>query len=180
MDKKMKSAPLYEIFFLTMIAIAANLATSITGVLSYYLNNVVGFSVVIAGSFVTIFRIWDAVTDVGMGTVADRTKTKYGRFSPYMLIGAAGTVIVGQLMINVPPVLAEGAARKAGFIFFLYAVCRFYHNAGMRSSLYASGMYQRRKDARYLRHGERYLCHCLLYGGECIYLFPPSARRAGI
>ncbi len=136
MDKKMKSAPLYEIFFLTMIAIAANLATSITGVLSYYLNNVVGFSVVIAGSFVTIFRIWDAVTDVGMGTVADRTKTKYGRFSPYMLIGAAGTVIVGQLMINVPPVLAEGAARKAGFIFFymLFVVFTTMQVCGLRST----------------------------------------------
>ena len=71
-----------------------------------------------------------------MGTVADRTKTKYGRFSPYMLIGAVGTVIVGQLMINVPPVLAEGAARKAGFIFFymLFVVFTTMQVCGLRST----------------------------------------------
>ena len=51
-----------ELLCLPLIAITANLITSFTGFLSYYLNNVVGFGVVLAGSFVTIFRIWDAVT----------------------------------------------------------------------------------------------------------------------
>lgn len=73
-----------ELLCLPLIAITANLVTSFTGYLSYYLNNVVGFSVVLAGSFVTVFRIWDAVTDLGMGNIADKTNTKYGKFTPYI------------------------------------------------------------------------------------------------
>lgn len=41
----------------------------------------------------------------------------------------------------------------------------------MRPSFDTAGVYQRRKNVCHLWHGERYLCHCLLYGGECIYLF---------
>ena len=94
-----------KLICLPFIAITVNLITSFTGFLSYYLNNVVGFGVVMAGSFVTIFRIWDAVTDLGMGNIADKTRTKYGKFTPYILAGGIGTVVVGQIMVNVPPML---------------------------------------------------------------------------
>lgn len=136
MNKKMKSAPFYEIFFLTMIAITANLNTQLGSFLSYYLNGIVGFGVVLAGSFVTIFRIWDAVTNLGMGTVADRTKTKFDRFTPYMLTGAIGAMIIGQLMINLPPVLPEGNIRKAGFIvlYMLFIVFTTMEVSGLRST----------------------------------------------
>lgn len=113
----MKSRNKYlEILCLPLIAITANLITSFTGFLSYYLNNIVGFSVVLAGSFVTAFRIWDAVTDLGMGYIADKTHTKFGRFTPYILIGGIGTVIVGQIMIYIPPMLPEGSVRKVVFV----------------------------------------------------------------
>lgn len=136
MNKKMKSAPFYEIFFLTLIAITANLNTQFGGFLSYYLNGVVGFGVVLAGSFVTIFRIWDAVTDLGMGAIADRTKTRFGRFTPYMLGGAIGAVIVGQLMINLPPALPEGNVRKAAFIilYMLFIIFTTMEVSGLRST----------------------------------------------
>ena len=64
-----------ELLILPLITITANLYTSFAGYISYYLNSVVGFGVVLAGSFVTILRIWDAVTDVGMGRIADKTRT---------------------------------------------------------------------------------------------------------
>ena len=125
-----------EILCLPLIAITANLVTSFTGYLSYYLNNVVGFSVVMAGSFVTVFRIWDAVTDLGMGNIADRTHTKFGRFTPYILIGGIGTLVVGQIMINVPPMLPEGTVRKVIFIllYLLFVIFTTMQVSGLRST----------------------------------------------
>lgn len=125
-----------EILCLPLIAITANLVTSFTGYLSYYLNNIVGFGVVMAGSFVTVFRIWDAITDLGMGNIADKTNTKYGKFTPYILTGGIGTVIVGQIMINVPPMLPEGIVRKSIFIllYMLFVIFTTMQVSGLRST----------------------------------------------
>lgn len=125
-----------ELLCLPLIAITANLVTSFTGYLSYYLNNVVGFSVVLAGSFVTVFRIWDAVTDLGMGNIADKTNTKYGKFTPYILAGGVGTLITGQIMINVPPMLPEGNVRKILFVllYMLFVVFTTMQVSGLRST----------------------------------------------
>ena len=125
-----------KLICLPFIAITVNLITSFTGFLSYYLNNVVGFGVVMAGSFVTIFRIWDAVTDLGMGNIADKTRTKYGKFTPYILAGGIGTVVVGQIMVNVPPMLPEGNIRKIVFVvlYLLFVVCTTMQASGLRST----------------------------------------------
>lgn len=125
-----------ELICLPFIAITVNLITSFTGFLSYYLNNVVGFGVVMAGSFVTIFRIWDAVTDLGMGNIADKTHTKYGKFTPYILAGGIGTIVVGQIMVNVPPMLPEGNIRKIVFVvlYLLFVVCTTMQASGLRST----------------------------------------------
>ena len=125
-----------ELICLPLIAITANLVTSFTGFLSYYLNNIVGFGVVMAGSFVTIFRIWDAVTDLGMGNIADKTNTKYGKFTPYMLVGGIGTMIVGQIMVNLPPMLPEGMVRKTVFVllYLLFVIFTTMQVSGLRST----------------------------------------------
>ena len=125
-----------ELLCLPLIAITANLITSFTGFLSYYLNNVVGFGVVLAGSFVTIFRIWDAVTDLGMGNLADKTNTKYGKFTPYMLAGGIGTMVIGQIMVNLPPLLPEGGIRKIVFVmlYLLFVICTTMQVSGLRST----------------------------------------------
>lgn len=70
MKETSKTESILKFLALPLIAISANLVLSFSGFLSYYLNNAVGFSVVLAGSFVTIFRIWDAVTDAGMGMIS--------------------------------------------------------------------------------------------------------------
>ena len=133
MNKKSNFA---ELICLPLIAITANLVMHFTGFLSYYLNNVVGFSVVLAGSFVTIFRIWDAVTDLGMGNIADKTNTRFGKFTPYIVIGGIGTIITGQVMINLPPMLPEGNIRKISFVllYLLFVVFTTMQVSSLRST----------------------------------------------
>lgn len=64
-----KRASWLQMLMAAAMSIAVNIYISYTGYINYYLTGIVGFSVVVAGSFVTIFRIWDAVTDVGMGMI---------------------------------------------------------------------------------------------------------------
>ena len=49
---------------------------ALMGYISYYLIGIVGVGAVLAGSFVTVMRIWDGVTDPFVGFVVDKTNYK--------------------------------------------------------------------------------------------------------
>ena len=115
-EKVFRRASFLQMVLVALVQVAVNLYVSFTGYISYYLTGIVGFSVVLAGSFVTIFRVWDAITDVGMGTIVDKTNSRFGKFRPYMIAGGIVTPIIAQIMIRVTPFVAEGAPRKAFFI----------------------------------------------------------------
>ena len=45
-------------------------------------------------------RIFDAFNDPIMGNIIERTRSKYGKFKPWLLIGVLGTCIVVTMMFN--------------------------------------------------------------------------------
>lgn len=53
--------------------------------MAYFYTDIFGLSPAHMGTMFLAVRVLDAVTDVLMGAVADRTKTKYGQFRPYLL-----------------------------------------------------------------------------------------------
>jgi len=58
-----------------------------------------------AGAAATMFlvsRIWDGVNDPLMGVIADRTKTRWGKFRPYLLWLCVPFAIVGVFTFTVP------------------------------------------------------------------------------
>lgn len=65
---------------------ASHFAWDLAGMfLFFYFTDVYGISAAAAGTIMMVARIWDAVSDPMIGVIADRTKTKYGKFRPYML-----------------------------------------------------------------------------------------------
>jgi GPH family glycoside/pentoside/hexuronide:cation symporter len=54
----------------------------------YYLTDTVGVPAAAAGLAVMIGKLWDAVTDPMMGFISDRTRTRWGRRRPYLLLGS--------------------------------------------------------------------------------------------
>ena len=54
------------------------------------------------GVLLLVTRIWDAVSDPMMGAVADRTKTRWGKYRPYLLWVAAPFSICGILLFTTP------------------------------------------------------------------------------
>lgn len=46
------------------------------------------------GTIIAIARIWDAINDPIMGTIIDNTKSRFGKFKPWILIGAFSSAII--------------------------------------------------------------------------------------
>ncbi len=68
-----------------------------------HLTDVVGFSdggLAAIGIMLTLFGIFDAVIDPFVGAVVDSTKTKWGKFKPWILIGMIGTGVLSVLMFH--------------------------------------------------------------------------------
>jgi GPH family glycoside/pentoside/hexuronide:cation symporter len=61
---------------------------SISLFLMYYYTDVVGLPATTAGLIYMIASIFDGAIDPVMGAVADRTRTRWGRYRPWILMGA--------------------------------------------------------------------------------------------
>ncbi len=74
--------------------------------LNVYYTDVLGLTSVWGGLFLTIFpivsKIIDAITNVIMGYIIDRTKTKQGKARPWILLSAPLVAITGILLFIVP------------------------------------------------------------------------------
>ena len=64
--------------------------------LYFYFQNVICLPAMALGWIMTIARIWDAINDPMMGTIVDKTKTKWGKCRPYLIIfpGIIGVITI--------------------------------------------------------------------------------------
>lgn len=74
----------------------------ITFYLLYYLVELKGVGAGAAGTMLLVTRIFDAVTDPAMGMVADRTRSRWGRYRPYLLYGAIPFGVVSFFVFAMP------------------------------------------------------------------------------
>ena len=61
------------------------LSTSILGVILVYYTYVVGVSAGVAATVLGVSRIFDGVSDIIMGSIIDKTKSKYGKARPWFI-----------------------------------------------------------------------------------------------
>lgn len=64
--------------------------------LYFYFQNVICLPAMALGWIMTIARIWDAINDPMMGTIVDKTHSKWGKCRPYLIIFPA---IIGVITI---------------------------------------------------------------------------------
>lgn len=76
--------------------------------LLYYYTDVFGLGAAAVGTMFLFTRIFDAVTDPLMGIMADRTKTRWGRYRPYLLWVAVPYGVLGFVMFLNPDLSANG------------------------------------------------------------------------
>lgn len=71
-------------YLLSMIG--QNMIYNIIGTgLAYYFQFVILIPAMIVGVIMTVARVWDAVNDFMMGTMVDKTRSKWGKCRPYLI-----------------------------------------------------------------------------------------------
>ena len=66
-----------------------------------------------------IARFWDMISDPIMGIIADRTRTRWGKFRPYILWMALPYSILAVLTFSTPNLSQSGKVIYAGITYFL-------------------------------------------------------------
>ena len=83
--------------------LAANLlVTTASAFITYYYTEVVGISVAVAGMILAFCRIFDGITDLFMGAIVDKTRSKYGKARPWLLRLAIPYLIACILLFSTP------------------------------------------------------------------------------
>ncbi|MEM8981717.1 MAG: MFS transporter [Pseudomonadota bacterium] len=82
--------------------------TTLGSFLAAFYTDVFGLAAAAAGSMLLVTRIVDAFTDPVMGAIADRTRSRFGKFRPYLLFGGMPLAIAGVLAFTTPDVSATG------------------------------------------------------------------------
>jgi glycoside/pentoside/hexuronide:cation symporter, GPH family len=70
--------------------------------MTYFYTDVFGLPAVMVAPLFLITRLWDAVNDPIMGTIADHTTTRWGKFRPYILFVALPFCLMGVLAFTTP------------------------------------------------------------------------------
>lgn len=70
--------------------------------LMFFYTDVFGIAPAVVGTMFLITRIWDSCFDPLVGIIADRTKSRWGKFRPYLLWTAIPFAIIGVLTFYTP------------------------------------------------------------------------------
>ncbi len=89
----------------------------------YYFQDIMKTSAIAMGFILLIARVFDAFNDPIMGVVVAKTKTKWGKFRPWLLIGTITNAVILFLMFAAPPTLdGKGLIAYAAVTYILWGV----------------------------------------------------------
>ena len=89
----------------------------------YYYQDILGVNAVAMGIILMAARVFDAFNDPIMGVLVAKTKTKWGKFRPWLLIGTLLNAVVLYLMFAAPPALdGSGLVAYAAVIYIVWGV----------------------------------------------------------
>ncbi|MFP5108547.1 MFS transporter [Neobacillus sp. C211] len=107
-------AKLWQIALFTLNNTSTNLHLFVLGFVTYYATGIAGLAVMMISSVLMAARLFDGIIDPAIGFIIDKTESKFGKFTPLIVLGniiSAGTIIV---IYNVTHLLPESAQ----FLFF--------------------------------------------------------------
>ena len=89
----------------------------------YYFQDLLGVSAIAMGVILMAARIFDAFNDPIMGVIVARTKTRWGKFRPWLMIGTLTNAVVLFLMFAAPPKMdAGGLVAYAAITYILWGI----------------------------------------------------------
>ncbi|MBY5993978.1 glycoside-pentoside-hexuronide (GPH):cation symporter [Ferrimonas balearica] len=94
--------------------------------LTYFYTDIFGISPAFVGTMFLVVRIIDAVTDPLMGSITDRTQTRWGKFRPYLLWFALPFGLISVLAFTTPDLSPQG---KMVYAFVTYTALMMVYTA---------------------------------------------------
>lgn len=89
----------------------------------YYYQDILGVSAFAMGIILLVARIFDAFNDPIMGVIVAKTKTRWGKFRPWLLIGTVTNAVMLYLLYAAPPSLSgNGVVIYAAVFYILWGV----------------------------------------------------------
>ena len=71
----------------------------------YYFQDVLGVNAIAMGIILMAARIFDAFNDPIMGIIVAKTKTRWGKFRPWLMIGTLTNAVILFMMFAAPPTM---------------------------------------------------------------------------
>ena len=107
--------------------IAGNVVYALlTSFVMIYLTNTVGLKAGIVGTLIAVSKIFDGFTDVFIGSMIDKTKSRMGKARPWMLWGFFGCAITLFAVFAIPTSLGKTAQYAWFFIAYTLLNAVFY------------------------------------------------------
>lgn len=94
--------------------------------LAFFYTDIYGLNPAFIGFMFLAVRIIDAVTDPIMGSLADRTVSRFGKFRPYILFGAVPFGVISVLAFTTPDLSEQG---KMIYAFATYTLLMLVYTA---------------------------------------------------
>ncbi len=89
----------------------------------YYFQDVCGVNAIAMGVILLVARVFDAFNDPIMGVVVAKTRTRWGKFRPWLMIGTLTNAVMLYIMFAAPPKLdGRGLVAYAAITYILWGV----------------------------------------------------------
>ncbi len=89
----------------------------------YYYQDILGVSAIAMGVILMVARVFDAFNDPLMGILVAKTKTRFGKFRPWLFVGTLTNAVILYLMFAAPPALTgSGLVAYAAVTYILWGV----------------------------------------------------------
>jgi len=84
-----------------------DLMFAMSTVMFFYFDQWLGVSTAFLGIMMMVVRGWDAINDPIMGNIVDRTKSRWGKFRPWIFVGALLNAVVTVILFSNPNLVTD-------------------------------------------------------------------------
>ena len=102
------------------------------GYLSLFFTKVFGIPTEAVATMILVLGIWDTINDPLMGGIIDKTRTRYGKLRPYLLIVPLPLAIATIMLFAGPEILSsvKNTTIKIIYMYFSYFIWEFFYTIG--------------------------------------------------